>query len=103
LRFQAGVTTQREVINNQRDLTQAEIRYASALSRYNTFLAELRRRTGLDQIVECRAPYLPAIKPSSDDSPVPVTPTPLVPACMAGNRLSAEPAPSVSTQQRSAG
>jgi len=103
LRFQAGVTTQREVINNQRDLTSAEIAYASALSQYNTFLAELRRRTGLDQIVECRAPYLPAIKPSSDDSPVRVTPSPLVPACMAGNRLSAEPAPSVSTQQRSAG
>ena len=102
LRFQAGVTTQREVINNQRDLTQAEIRYASALSRYNTFLAELRRRTGLDQIVECRAPYLPAIKPSSDDSAVPVPPTPLVPACMAG-KLSASPAPSASTLQRSAG
>jgi len=101
LRFQAGVTTQREVINNQRDLTQAEIRYASALSRYNTFLAELRRRTGLDQIVECRAPYLPALKPSSGDSAVPVPPTPLVPACMMGN-LTAAPAPSAPTGKRSA-
>ena len=91
LRFQAGVTTQREVINNQRDLTQAEIRYASALGRYNTFLAELRRRTGLDQIVECRPQYLPAIKPSSDDSAVPVPPTPLLPACMTG-KISAVPA-----------
>jgi OMF family outer membrane factor len=101
LRFQAGVTTQREVINNQRDLTQAEIRYASALSRYNTFLAELRRRTGLDQIVECRAPYLPALKPSSGDSAVPVPPTPLVPACMTG-KLTAAPAPSAPTGQRAA-
>ena len=93
LRFQAGVTTQREVINNQRDLTQAEIRYASALGRYNNFLAELRRRTGLDEIVECRPQFLPAIKPSSDDSAVPVPPTPQLPACMTGKISTATDSP----------
>ena len=46
LRFQAGVTTQREVVDTQRDLTQAEVRYALAISTYNKSLADLRRRTG---------------------------------------------------------
>jgi len=31
LRVQAGVSTQREVVNNQRDLTNAELRYAGAI------------------------------------------------------------------------
>jgi OMF family outer membrane factor len=90
LRFQAGVTTQREVINNQRDLTQAEIRYASALAGYNNFLAELRRRTGLDQVVSCKKDFLPAIKPSSEDSATPVPPSPLVPACFANQASSTD-------------
>ena len=48
LRVQAGVSTQREVVDNQRDLTNAELRYAGAIRDYNTSLAQLRRRTGLD-------------------------------------------------------
>ena len=39
---QDGVATQREVVDNQRDLTNAELRYAGAISDYNTSLAELR-------------------------------------------------------------
>lgn len=82
LRFQAGVSTQREVVDSQRDLTQAEVRYASALAEYNTNLAELRRRTGLDQVALCPAVNLPAGKPKADVD-VPVPPEPLQPACAA--------------------
>ena len=60
LRFQAGVTTQREVVNTQRDLTTAEVRYADAITKYNISLAELRRRTGLDQVAPCPALNLPS-------------------------------------------
>lgn len=84
LRFQAGVTTQREVVDSQRDLTQAEVRYAQAVTNYNKTLAQIRRRTGLDQIALCKAPALPAVKPADVDSVgVPVEPTPLSPACAA--------------------
>jgi OMF family outer membrane factor len=82
LRFQAGVTTQREVVDNQRDLTQAEVRYSNAITDYNIRLAELRRRTGLDQVVACSPHSLPAAKPT-DSSAIPVEPTPLIPACQA--------------------
>lgn len=82
LRFQAGVTTQREVVDNQRDLTQAEVRYSNAITDYNKRLAELRRRTGLDQVAACTPQSLPAVKPS-DGSQVPVEPAPLIPACQA--------------------
>ena len=84
LRFQAGVTTQREVVDNQRDLTQAQLRYAQSLRDYNSGLADLRRRTGLDQIAICQPPKLSAIKPLEDETyTVPVPPEPLPPACSA--------------------
>ena len=82
LRFQAGVTTQREVVDNQRDLTQAEVRYSAAITDYNKRLAELRRRTGLDQVASCAPLALPAVKPAGT-ADVPVEPAPLVPACQA--------------------
>ncbi|MEY4840766.1 MAG: hypothetical protein RLZZ374_1674 [Cyanobacteriota bacterium] len=85
LRYQAGVTTQREVVDTQRDLTQAEVAYASALANYNTSLAELRRRTGLDQVAVCQPPKLPAQKPDTGIK-VPVPPEPLQPACQANLR-----------------
>jgi OMF family outer membrane factor len=91
LRFQAGVTTQREVVDTQRDLTQAEVRWSNAIADYNVSLARLRRFTGLDQIAICRPPSLPAARPRTDDTgTVPVEPTPLLPACSAGT--SAQPA-----------
>jgi len=83
LRFQAGVTTQREVVDTQRDLTQAEVRYSSAISDYNKRLVELQRRTGLDQIASCALPTLPANKPQGS-SAIPVEPSPLIPGCQAG-------------------
>ena len=85
LRFQAGVTTQREVVDNQRDLTQAEVRYSAAITDYNKRLAELRRRTGLDQVASCAPLALPAVKPAGG-SDVPVEPAPLVPGCQAAAR-----------------
>jgi OMF family outer membrane factor len=87
LRFQAGVTTQREVVDNQRDLTQAQVFYTDAIATYNLSLAELSRRTGLDQVVFCKQPQLPARKPTIDGiGDVPIEPTPLAPACKAQSR-----------------
>ena len=84
LRFQAGVTTQREVVDTQRDLTQAEVRYADAVTTYNTSLAQLRRRTGLDQVAACPAVQLSGTKPAQDkDYSVPIEPIPSRPACQA--------------------
>jgi outer membrane factor, OMF family len=91
LRFQAGVSTQREVVDNQRDLTQAEVRYANALAEYNNNLALLRRRTGLDQVAVCQPPSLGSSKPMLDSMEnVPVPPEPLQPACQAS--IPAKPA-----------
>ena len=96
LRFQAGVTTQREVVDTQRDLTQAEVRYSNAIADYNKRLAELQRRTGLDQISTCPAPSLPAQKPVAvGASEVPVEVQPLVPACQAKFRPTSASAPSL--------
>jgi len=82
LRFQAGVTTQREVVDNQRDLTQAEVRYSNAISEYNKRLIELSRRTGLDKIASCPPSPLSPTKPQvSGATDVPVEPLPLLPAC----------------------
>jgi OMF family outer membrane factor len=84
LRFQAGVSTQREVVDNQRDLTQAEVRYAQALAQYNISVAEMRRRTGLDQVAVCQATSLGANKPVLESMEnIPVPPEPLQPACQA--------------------
>jgi len=83
LRFQAGVSTQREVVDTQRDLTRAEIRYADAVVGYNISLAELRRRTGLDQIAACPPLNLPASKVTNTDLEIPIEPEPNRPACEA--------------------
>ena len=83
LRVQAGVSTQREVVDNQRDLTNAELRYAGAIREYNTNLAQLRRRTGLDALVACDAVSLPTTKPEPDQQPIPIEPIPIKSACPA--------------------
>ena len=80
LRVQAGVSNQREVVDNQRDLTQAEVKYAGAIKEYNTNLAQLRRRTGLDALVACKAVSLPATKPVPEQL-LPIEPSPLNSAC----------------------
>ncbi len=89
LRFQAGVTTQREVVDTQRDLTQAEVSYARSVTDYNRALAQLRRRTGLDQVAFCKPPVLPSARPAADPATqVPVEPQPLIQACQAEVRSS---------------
>ena len=85
LRVQAGVSTQREVVDNQRDLTNAELNYARAIRDYNTSLAQLRRRTGLDALVACNAPSLPVTKPQPEQQFIPIEPTPLRSACPAAS------------------
>jgi OMF family outer membrane factor len=84
LRFQAGVTTQREVVDNQRDLTRAQLRYVTALADYNISIAELRRRTGLDQVAACPPLDLPGepAQPGAAEE-IPIEPTPNIPACQA--------------------
>ena len=84
LRVQAGVSTQREVVDNQRDLTNAEIRYARAIREYNTSLAQLQRRTGLDALIACPANTLPAQKPEAEGMVIPIEPTTLKTACQMG-------------------
>ena len=81
LRVQAGVGVQREVVNNQRDVTQAELKYARAINSYNSNLALLQRRTGLDALVACNAVSLPSTKPELDQPLIPIEPTPLKTAC----------------------
>ena len=81
LRVQAGVGVQREVVNSQRDLTQAELKYARALNDYNTNLVTLQRRTGLDALIACNAVSLPGTKQEPEQEPIPIEPTPLKTAC----------------------
>ena len=81
LRVQAGVGVQREVVNNQRDVTQAELKYARAINSYNSNLALLQRRTGLDALVACNAVSLPSTKLELDQPLIPIEPTPLKTAC----------------------
>jgi len=94
LRFQAGVTTQREVVDNQRDLTQAEVRYSNAIAEYNKRLIEISRRTGLDRIATCESAPLPPNKPQVPGaSDVPVEPLPLLPACPSLKGRATSPVP----------
>ena len=81
LRVQAGVGVQRDVVNNQRDVTQAELKYARAINNYNSNLALLQRRTGLDALVACNAVSLPSTQPELDQPLIPIEPTPLNTAC----------------------
>ena len=69
------------MVNNQRDLTQAELKYARAINQYNTSLAQLQRRTGLDALIACNAVSLSGTKPEPEQEPIPIEPTPLKTAC----------------------
>ena len=54
LRYKSGISTQREIVNNQRDLTDSKVRYIVAVTNYNTLLTDLSRETGLiDKIKPC--------------------------------------------------
>ena len=62
LRLQAGIATQREVFNNQKDLTQAEVNHIKAITEYNESIISLQRRTGINEFKKC------SIKDQLDDS-----------------------------------
>ena len=82
LRFQAGVGTQRNVVDSQRDATTAEVEYSNAIGRYNTNVAQLQRRTGLDRVLRCTPAQLPT-KPTRDPiTDVPVIPVPTNSPCL---------------------
>ena len=53
LRLKAGITTQREVFNNQKDLTQAEVKHIEAITKYNQNMINLQRKTGINAFKEC--------------------------------------------------
>ena len=53
LRFNAGVASQREIINNQRDLTQSKILYAESIANYNKNLIDLKKITYLNSLKKC--------------------------------------------------
>jgi len=53
LRYKSGISTQRELVNNQRDLTDSKVRYIVAATNYNVLLTDLSRKTGIDNIKPC--------------------------------------------------
>ena len=53
LRFNAGVASQREIINNQRDLTQSMLVYANSIANYNKNLIDLKNITNLGSVKKC--------------------------------------------------
>ena len=85
LRFQAGVASQREVVDNQRDLTRNQQAYATSMFLYNKSIYNLRRRTGLDLIEACDISDLPVQEQKGEiynPIDVPINPIPLEnPAC----------------------
>ena len=52
-RLEAGLTTQREVVNNQGDVTEAESNFINSITDYNKIILKLTRLTGLDPIGIC--------------------------------------------------
>ena len=54
LRLDAGITNQREVLNNQRDLAQSEEAYVKSLNDYNLYLISLQRETGISELKTCK-------------------------------------------------
>ena len=72
LRNEAGVGTEQDVIDRQRDLTQSSIRHASSIADYNINIATLQRYTGLDAVSPCLPADRPAAEPPEGLPPVPL-------------------------------
>jgi len=53
LRYESGISKQREIVNNQRDFTDSKVRYIVSVTDYNILLSDLSRQTGLDSIKPC--------------------------------------------------
>jgi OMF family outer membrane factor len=80
LRYKSGIATQREVVNNQRDLTDSNVRYIVAITNYNILLAELSRKTGLDNIKPCDIKVNEA-NPQNQEKTSKFSETNLIPLC----------------------
>ena len=52
-RLNAGITTQREVVNAQSDLSEAESNFINSFYEFNTNISKLRRMTGLEETNKC--------------------------------------------------
>ena len=52
-RFKAGITNQREIINNQRDLLFARNAFIDSVTFYNSNLISLKRFSGNLEITQC--------------------------------------------------
>ena len=55
MRLKAGVTTQREVVNNIRDLVESEGNLNQSITDYNLNLFSLQRKTGQENIIKCNS------------------------------------------------
>ena len=55
MRFKAGVTNQREIVNSQRDLTQSQINYLDSINKYNISILKLQRDTGINDLKKCNS------------------------------------------------
>tara|TARA_Y100001970_G_C14258015_1_gene877059 strand:+ start:7515 stop:8972 length:1458 start_codon:yes stop_codon:yes gene_type:complete len=62
LRFNAGISTQREVINSQKELTNAKTKNIEAIYDYNINLDKLSRITGLKVDYQCKRDYYSKMK-----------------------------------------
>ena len=81
LRYKSGISTQREIVNNQRDLTDAKVRYIVAITNYNILLADLSRQTGLiDNIKPCEIKVKEENPPNLENSSSLSKPN-LIPLC----------------------
>ena len=53
LRYNSGITSQREIINSQREATTALTKYNQAIFEYNILIDRLKRLTGLESDKNC--------------------------------------------------
>ena len=58
MRLKAGLSTQREIVNNIGDLTESEGNYIQAVTDYNLNLLALEKNTNLEAIQNCEDVYL---------------------------------------------
>ncbi len=80
LRYKSGIATQREMVNNQRDLTDSNVRYVVAVTNYNILLTDLSRQTGIDNFKPCDI----KVKQENNlnqDKTIPLTESNLIPLC----------------------
>ena len=56
-RLEAGITTQREIVNTQGDVSESESNFINSITDYNINLLSMKRITGLDYENICSINY----------------------------------------------